>query len=105
MGTQESGEEDRSFESPVLPLESNLPAPPIATESRAPREAKMCRFGSECFSKRCRFAHPSSDGVPRLNSNRTGLAPRPCKHGAMCLNFTVEHRRRFKHPEVEVALQ
>merc|ERR1711920_822179 len=78
--TQESGEEDRFSESPASPLESNLPAPPIATESRAPREAKMCRFGSECFSKRCRFAHPSSDGVPRLNSNRTPLAPRPCKH-------------------------
>jgi len=109
----EDGSDDSSVEADVEDLTEEVPASSASDEEAAatrwsdisdsdvppPSVPKLCKFGSECYSKRCRFVHPARestvDGVPR---NLVSL--RPCKHGCECRNFKEEHRRRFRHPEI-----
>lgn len=60
---------------------------------------QFCKFGGECYSKRCRFVHPTADGLARSGVPRNCVGLRPCKYGAMCFNQNKEHRQRFRHSE------
>lgn len=59
----------------------------------------VCKFSSECYSKRCRFAHPTADGALRSDIPRNCVGLRPCKYGSTCFNLNREHRQRFRHTE------
>lgn len=62
---------------------------------------KFCKFGAECYSKRCRFDHPDRIMLSGVPGNSVGQ--RPCKNGSQCSNYNKEHRQRFKHADVAPA--